>query len=70
MDDILSEIEAFRKDHGLAEWRFGLLAANDRRLLPDLKNGRELRRKTAERLKRFMDEYVAEIEAANQAEAA
>ena len=69
MDDILSEIEAFRKDHGLAEWRFGLLAANDRRLLPDLRNGRELRRKTAEKVKLFMLTY-GQNEAANQAEAA
>lgn len=68
MDDILSEIEAFREAHKLAEWKFGLMAANDRRLLPDLKNGRELRRKTAEKVKLFMLTYRAE--AANQAEAA
>jgi hypothetical protein len=60
MDDILPQIDSFRKTHGLSPTAFGLLAANDKRLIPDLRRGRELRRATVERVITFMRDYEAE----------
>jgi hypothetical protein len=64
MDDLLDEIEAFRAAHGVAESTFGRLAANDTRLIGQLRNGRELRRATVERVRRFMLTYAAQRQAA------
>ncbi|MEA3044550.1 MAG: hypothetical protein QOH47_2388 [Sphingomonadales bacterium] len=60
MDDLLSEIEAFRDAHGIAETTFGRKAANDTRLIGQLRDGRELRRATVEKVRRYMLTYGAE----------
>lgn len=57
MDDLLRDIEAFRATHKLAESRFGREAVNDTTLIPQLRNGREPRRKTVERVRTFMATY-------------
>lgn len=59
MDDLLSEIEAFRKAHGFAKTVFGRKAANDTRLIDQLENGRELRRATVAKVRNFMLTYAA-----------
>lgn len=58
MDDLISDIETFCRAHGMPEYRFGLEAVNDRRLVPDIRAGRELRRATIERVRTFMLTYV------------
>jgi hypothetical protein len=57
MDDLLHDIEAFCRTHHIKDSRFGRDAANDTTLLADLKAGREPRRKTVARIRRFMAEY-------------
>lgn len=66
MDDLLTEIEAFRQAHDMAESTFGRGAANDTRLIPQLREGRELRRATIAKVRQFMLTYRP----AEQAEAA
>lgn len=58
MDDLLSEIEAFRKAHGFAKTTFGRKAANDTRLIDQLEAGRELRRATRDKVRAFMVTYA------------
>lgn len=64
MDDLLNEIEAFRADHGIAESSFGRKAANDTRLIGQLRDGRELRRATVAKVRQFMATYRPEKVAA------
>ena len=64
MDGLLSEIDAFLEAHGVAETRFGRDSVNDARLIADLREGRELRRATIERVRLFMLTYRPEREAA------
>jgi len=47
-------IERFLRATNMPETRFGRLAINDPRLVRDLRNGRELRRRTAARIERFL----------------
>lgn len=51
------QIEAFLERTGMAPSRFGLDAMGDGALLPQLKAGRSLSLKNAERVVRFMSEY-------------
>jgi hypothetical protein len=64
MDDLLTDIEAFLEAHQMAETTFGRRAANDATLLRDMREGRELRRATAERIRQFMVTYRPESAAA------
>lgn len=61
MDDLLSEIEAFREAHGFAKTVFGRKAANDTRLIDQLEQGRELRRATVAKVRNFMLTYAAKV---------
>jgi len=61
MDDLLSEIEAFRRTHGMAESAFGRKAANDTNFIKQVRSGRELRRATIERVRLFMLTYRPEM---------
>jgi hypothetical protein len=63
MDGFISEIEAFCAMHGMRESRFGRDAANDASLVADLRNGREPRRATVERIRRFMTALAPECPA-------
>lgn len=60
MDELLIEIDAFRQQHRLSEWQFGEFAVRDRKLLPQLRAGREPRRKTVGRIRTFMADYRAQ----------
>jgi hypothetical protein len=57
MDDLINDIEAFCRTHQLKDSRFGRAAVNDTTFLPQLRDGREPRRKTVARVRRFMAEY-------------
>jgi len=48
------KIEKFLRVTGMPETRFGRLAANDPRLVRDLRQGRELRTATAARIEAFL----------------
>lgn len=54
----LHEIMTFIRRTGMAETAFGRAAANDPRLIGDMRNyGRAVRPKMAARIKRFMEGY-------------
>jgi len=64
MVTLLSQIEAFCARNGLSEWRFGELALNDRHFIRQLREGRDIRLSTAERVRVFIAGYSAQQEAA------
>lgn len=55
---ILYEIKQFLRISGMAETRFGREAANDPRLVGDLRRGREPRLELTERLRAYMSKYA------------
>jgi len=63
MDTLLSEIIRFTETHSLSEWEFGEQALNDRHLIRQLREGRELRRKTEARVRHFMVTYKPALQA-------
>ena len=54
---LLREVERFLRRTGLPATRFGRLAAADPRLVADLRNGREPRRRMVIRVEHFMNTY-------------
>ena len=54
---LLSEIEVFRARHGMSKSRFGEGALGDPRLVFDLEKGRELRRSTEGKVRRWMASF-------------
>jgi 2,4-dienoyl-CoA reductase-like NADH-dependent reductase (Old Yellow Enzyme family) len=52
--DLIARIEKFIARGGLSATSFGMKSVNDPRLVADLKDGRELRRKTRERIEAFI----------------
>jgi hypothetical protein len=56
---LLRQIERFLRTTAMPSARFGRLAAGDPRFVYDLRNGREPRGSTAERVERFMTEYLS-----------
>ena len=54
MDDLLSRIEAYRRQHLLEETTFGRLALNDPNLIARLRSGRKARLKTIDKIERFL----------------
>ena len=57
MKTLLSDIEKFTRRHNLSEWQFGEMAMNDRHFLRQLRDGRDLRMSTVEKVQRFMTSY-------------
>ena len=59
MDDkpLLRDVEAFRAKHQMADSTFGRLAANDWKLISQLREGRWLRPPTEAKVRAFMAEY-------------
>lgn len=64
MSTLLDDIEAFCKARELTEAQFGLLALNDKNFVPQLREGRDIRFSTAERVRQFMLTYLPEQSAA------
>lgn len=65
MSDLLSDIAAFLDTHEMAESQFGILALNDKNLVPQLRgdDGKRPRRlwpETEARVRRFMATYLPE----------
>lgn len=54
---LLEQIEAFIAEHDMRPSRFGLEAMGDGALIPQLKAGRSLSLRNAERVLRFMASY-------------
>jgi len=54
---LIRKIERFLNLHAMPRTRFGRLAAQDPRLVDDLRNGREPRPKTKARVEHFMNTY-------------
>jgi len=57
---LLRQIEHFLRETGMPWTKFGRLAAHDPRFVADLRNGREPRRETAERIVQFMAAHRAQ----------
>ena len=64
---LLDKIEAFLVAHDMSPTRFGIEATGERSLVKSIKDGRSLTLRHANRIAEFMENYVAE---ANAAEAA
>lgn len=54
---LLREIEKFLRLTGMPATKFGRLAVSDPRLVLDLRNGREPRRRMVTRVEHFMNKY-------------
>ena len=52
---MLNEIDAYLRRHRMAPTAFGRAAANDPRLVFDIREGRELRSKTQKRIRAYME---------------
>lgn len=61
---LIRKVEKFLKCTGLPATKFGRLAAADPRLVADLRNGREPRRRMVLRVEHFMNSF-AESDNAN-----
>ena len=55
--DMLAKVDAFCARHAMAPTTFGRLAAGDGSLVPNLRAGRSLTLKTANRVADFMTSY-------------
>lgn len=63
MDDLITKIEAFQCQHELSDSQFGILALNDKNLIPQLRGdgGKRKRRlwpETEKTVRDFMDGYA------------
>lgn len=67
MSDLLTDILAFCTKHGLSETRFGELALNDKPFVSQLRDGRDMRLSTVQRVRDFMEEYRPDPPAAEAA---
>lgn len=54
--NLLSEIDQFLAEFGIGEHRFGILAANNGRLVERLRSGGRVWPETEERIRKFMSE--------------
>lgn len=61
---LIREIEKFLRAHGLSATTFGVLAASDPRLVFDLRNGREPRKRMRLRVEHFMNTFAESKDAA------
>jgi hypothetical protein len=64
MSSLLDDITAFCEARDLSEGQFGVLALNDKNFVPQLRDGRDIRVSTAEKVRRFMVTYLPADEAA------
>lgn len=53
-DEFLTEIDQFLSRHGISGAKLGLLAVNDSGFLSRLRNGKDVRLSTVERVREFM----------------
>ena len=62
--ELLAEIEKFLRTEGLGEHRFGILAANNGRLVERLRSGGRIWPDTEDRVRSFMEERRSRREVA------
>lgn len=62
--DLISEIDAFLAEFRLSEYRFGLLAVNNGRLVERLRGGGRIWPETEEKVRKFIASKRLEIERA------
>lgn len=62
---LIFQIEKFLRHTGMAWTKFGRLAAHDPRFVADLRNGREPRPSTTNRIEHFMNNYLKGMQNAN-----
>ena len=60
---LLRDIEKFLRRTGMPATKFGRLAVRDPRLVLDMRNGREPRRRMVIRVEHFMNKYAAGLPA-------
>lgn len=53
--DLIDRIDAFLAKSGMSVTAFGLKVTNDRRLLPDIREGRDLRGSTRQKILAFIE---------------
>ena len=58
-DRLLQEIEQFIARAGMKPARFGVLCLNDSKFVFRLRNGKDVRMETAEKIRRFIADYEA-----------
>jgi hypothetical protein len=56
---LLSDIDAFLADHSMSDYKFGILAANNGRLLERLRNGGRVWPETEELIRDFIRSEIA-----------
>jgi hypothetical protein len=54
---LLAEVERFLKRHDMAPTTFGLRAVNDAKLVANLRSGLDVRTRTADRIREFMEGF-------------
>lgn len=54
MNSLIDDIDTFCRSRGMSESAFGILAANDKNLVPQIRAGRDLRMSTVNRIRDFM----------------
>lgn len=64
---LIRSVEKFLRAHHISATKFGRLAAQDPRFVIDLRNGREPRARTEERVRAFMAGFEAGREIARAA---
>lgn len=57
MEQLLTDIEAFCRDHNVPESRFGELALNDKPFVQQLRKGRRVWPETEDKVRAFMASY-------------
>ena len=57
MAALLADIEAFLEASGISESAFGTAAINDKHLIRQMRDGRELKYDTEQRIRSFMARY-------------
>lgn len=56
-DQLVRDIEAFLREHGMRPTMFGKLSLNDPALMGELRKGRDLRTETVDRIRKYMQTY-------------
>lgn len=59
---LLSDIEGFLSRTGMSATKFGLSTVNDGKLVHNLRAGKDIRLRTAERIRNFMASFDADRE--------
>lgn len=68
--ELMQEINAFLKRTGMSPTSFGTESIGDRTLMISLRRGRDLKLRTVEKIRAFMQAYVPEEGKARQKKAA